>query len=151
MRETSCRPMTAAYSSMAANARSSASSASRPVASTPWPNRTIRVSRTDTSGSEPTRSLIVLVPQSTAATSDTGPSDTGSCLPPGPEGGEHLVAERVHARSRGEGVGGERVQALDARRHPAGRHAVDLRDALSGLAGEGGPVGAVGAVSGGVR
>ena len=67
--ETSCSAISAAYSSIAANVRSSASSASRPVRSTPWPSRTIRVSRTATSGRSPTSSLIVLVPQSIAATS----------------------------------------------------------------------------------
>ena len=42
IRSTGCAATSAAYSSMAANARSSASSASSPVVSTPWPSRTIR-------------------------------------------------------------------------------------------------------------
>ena len=79
----------AAYSSIAANARSSASSASRPVRSTPCPSRTIRDSRTRTSSApstnEPTSSLTVLVPQSSAATgSPTGSVrlDAGPRCPP---------------------------------------------------------------------
>ena len=53
---------------MAANVRASASSASRPVRSTPWPSRTIRLSTTEIAGRSPMRSLMVLVPQSIAAT-----------------------------------------------------------------------------------
>jgi hypothetical protein len=68
IRDTRCAATSTAYSSIAANARPSASSASRPVASTPWPSRTIRDSRTTTSGGAPMSSLIVLVPQSKAAT-----------------------------------------------------------------------------------
>ena len=68
MRSTGCSAMRAANSSMAAKVRTSASSARRPVRSTPSPSRTIRASWTETSGSAPINSLIVLVPQSIAAT-----------------------------------------------------------------------------------
>src|SRR6478735_7328308 len=131
----------AAYSSIAANARARASSASRPVASTPWPSRTMRDSRTDTSGRSPTSSLMVLVPQSNAATSDTGPR-----LPPCAQGLEHLVAERVHPRSGRQRMGGQHVQALHTVGHAAGRDALDLGDLAQRE-----PVVEVGPVRGGVR
>ena len=119
--------ISAAYSSIAANARSSASSASRPVRSTSWPSRTIRISRTSTSGSAPMSSLIVLVPQSIAATRPRSHARPG--LPPLAEQVEHLVAERVHAAALRERLAGEHVQALDPVGHAAGGDPLDLGDA----------------------
>ena len=67
-----CARISATYSSIAANVRASASGCSSPAASTPWPRRTIRASRTRSaipcSATRPTSSLMVLVPQSIAAT-----------------------------------------------------------------------------------
>ncbi len=66
--------MTSAYSRHAANVRSSASGASRPVRSTPWPSRTMVIRRSSslsspvTGSASATRRRIELVPQSTAAT-----------------------------------------------------------------------------------
>ena len=90
---TSWARISSAYSSIAANARTSASSAIRPVRSRSWPSRTIRISRTSTSGRSPISSLIVLVPQSMAATAHTHGPDSHHVA----EQVEHLVAERVHA------------------------------------------------------
>ena len=92
-----------------------------------------------------TSSLMVLVPQSTAATRVTAvvPSDgrrTGR-RPEVAERVEHLVAERVHAAALGEGLAGEHVQALHAGRHAAGGDAGDLGDVADRL-----PVGEVGLV-----
>ncbi len=79
--DTPWRRITSANSSIAANVRSSASSASTPVRSTPWPSRTTRESRSSTSASAPPdtpldtlpiRILIELVPQSIAATVRAG-------------------------------------------------------------------------------
>ena len=136
-RETSCESRIAAYSSIAANARTSASSASRPVASTPWPSRTMRDSRTDTSGRSPTSSLMVLVPQSNAATSDRTQTQ-GPASHHAPNSVEHLVAEGVHPRSGRQRVRGQHVQALHAVRHAAGRDALDL-----GYLAQRGPIGQV--------
>ncbi len=44
-RSTPLRRAATAYALSASRVRSSASGASRPVASTPWPSRTIRISR----------------------------------------------------------------------------------------------------------
>ena len=59
--------MRARYSPSTAKHRSTASSASRPVASTPWPSRVIRISRTTVEPWESMmRSRVELVPQSMA-------------------------------------------------------------------------------------
>ena len=129
----------AAYSSTAANTRSSASSASRPVRSTSCPSRTMRSSRTRLSwvpaaGSRSaTSSLMVLVPQSTAATRVTSARRRRRPLTQGP------AAQKSPSRSStsspsgftpaalGERLAGEHVQALHPGRHAAGGDAGDLR------------------------
>ena len=81
----------------------------------------------------PTSSLIVLVPQSIAATrsspcwSRSGPTQ-GPEAHHSPSSVEHLVAERVHAAALGEGLAGQHVQALDPVGHAAGGDPVDLGD-----------------------
>src|SRR5690606_7644731 len=132
----------AAYSSRAAKALSRASGCRAPVASTPWPSRTIRLSRTRTSGRSPTNSLMVLVPQSIAAigapTSLPRGRGVAAGLHAGPVGPplaeqvEHLVTEGVHTSTLGQRLTGEHVEALDAVGHPAGRDALDLGDVESG-------------------
>ena len=111
--------------------RASASSASRPVASTPWPSRTIRVSRTATSGSAPIEQL-----DRVGAAVDRGDRshvigrlDARTGRPPVAQLVEHLVAERVDAAALGQRLRGQHVQALDPVGHAAGRDAVDLRHA----------------------
>ena len=77
-RSAPCSLMTAAYSRQAAKVRSSASGASRPVRSTPWPSRTMVIRRSSSTSSpvagsaSATRSRMEFVPQSTAATRVTG-------------------------------------------------------------------------------
>ena len=132
-------------------AASSASSASRPVRSTSWPSRTMRISRTRLScvpaatSMSATSSLTVLVPQSTAATRVTAParSTHGPGRPEVAEQVDHLVAERVHAAPLRQGLAGQHVQALHPGRHAAGRDAGDLGHVADRLAeGEVGLVGA---------
>ena len=71
---TSCSFTCSMYSSTALNTRCSEASAIRPVRSTPWPSRTMRISRTtsslvpDSTSRSATRSRNELVPQSKAAT-----------------------------------------------------------------------------------
>ena len=72
-------------------------------------------------------SLMVLVPQSIAATVTVSHLDAGTRRPPVAELVEHLVAERVHAAALGQRLAGQHVQALDPVRHAAGGDAVDLR------------------------
>ena len=148
--------ISAAYSSIAANARSSASSASRPVRSTSWPSRTIaHLADRAPSGRSPISSLIVLVPQSMAATvMRHGARDLDARGPDGPpvaEQVEHLVAERVDAAALGQRLAGQHVQALHPVGHPAGGDALDLGHALPDLAGELGARSEVALVRRGVR
>ena len=149
-RSAPCSLMTAAYSRQAAKVRSSASGASRPVRSTPWPSRTTasagpgrRVCRSPGPTSATSR-RIEFVPQSMAATRVRAPgtrSSGSACRAPRPSSaGTHarplapplrqhrdgLVAERVDPRARGEGVRHQHVQAL----HPV-RHAARAREALA--------------------
>ena len=95
------RAISAAYSSIAANVRSSASSASRPVRSTPWPSRTIRDLAHRDVGQVADQQL-----DRVGAAVDRGDQrslrapqdvDAGPGRPPVAEQVEHLVAERVHA------------------------------------------------------
>ena len=100
------RAISAAYSSIAANVRSSASSASRPVRSTPWPSRTIRNSRTSRAGrvaqvaDQQLDRVGAAVDRGDAAhaSPDGSRLDARARRPPVAERVEHLVAERVHAR-----------------------------------------------------
>ena len=132
--------MIAAYSSIAANVRSSASSASRPVRSTPCPSRTIRESRArprrarrrreradqqlDRCWSRsrwPRRSHSGLIRHRAGVRSTHGPGAHQS-----PSSVEHLVAERVDARPMRERLAGQHVEALDPVGHAAGGDALDL-------------------------
>ena len=99
---TSCCRTMSMYSSAAANARCREASAIRPVRSTPWPNRTMRISRTSSSlvpasaSRSATRRRNELVPQSKAATRVMGsPRDVVSrrslTLAPQPPGGRRRV------------------------------------------------------------
>ena len=100
--------------------------ARRPVASTPWPSRTIRISRTvhvrEVADEELDR---VGAAVDRCYTHGTG-------LPPVAEQVEHLVAQRVHAATLGQRLAGEHVQALHPVRHAAGGDPVDLGDVLAG-------------------
>ena len=85
-----------------------------------------------------TSSRIELVPQSTAATRVTPRlrRPLGRRIPTAPplgQGGQRLVAERVRARTFGERVRDEHVQALDPVGHPARGHAGDLGHHLDRL------------------
>ncbi len=105
---TPCSRSIPANSSMAEKVRASASAASSPVVSTPWPRRTTRESRSTTSGGVPMSSLMELVPQSIAATRSViraGPLDAGPAGPPLAQQVEHLVAERVDARGPAPATG----------------------------------------------
>ena len=126
-----------AYSSSAANARSSAAGASSPVRSTPSPSRTIRISRTATSGSAPISSLIVLVPQSIAAT--TSVTGVVTCGTHGPSAHQSPSSASTSSPSGftpwpwASDCAGQDVQALDPVGHPAGGDALDLRHVEPGL------------------
>ena len=131
-----------------AKVRASASSASRPVRSTPWPSRTIR----DLAHRRPrrARSADQQLDRVGAAVDggDAGHStgrvgaDARAGGPPVAERVEHLVAERVDAAALGERLAGQHVQALDPVGHPAGRDAGDLGDARPIAARAAGEVGA---------
>ncbi len=71
--------------------------------------------------------------------------------PPFGDSGDRLVAERVHARTGGQRVAHEDVQALDAGRHSAGRNAVDFRNGTDpGPGADRGTGGQIGLVGGAV-
>ena len=124
-------PMILAYPLSAPSVRSSASGASRPVESTPWPSRTICIRRS-TSVSRPvpgstsaTSRRSELVPQSMAATRAGAPSRLtgrsrthGPLRPPFTGRVRPFPAQRVGAGRR-ELVRDEGVQALHPVRHAA--------------------------------
>ena len=131
----------------AANTRASASSASRPVRSTSCPSRTIRSSRTRLSwvpaarSRSATSSLMVLVPQSTAATrvmpapSRSSPLTQRPAAQNSPSRSSTSSPSGFTPRPCGERLAGQHVQALDPVGMPAGGDAVDLGHVTDRLAG----------------
>ena len=127
---TSAFLINSAYSSTTAKVRRRASGWNSPVASTPWPSRTISVRRSRSrQTAAPARSaissLIEFVPQSIAATvsRDLLQARPGPKRAESPDG---LIPERVHSRAGGQRVRDEGMQALHPIRHPSRTDAGDL-------------------------